>query len=552
MHMPHDSHDPESSSRRESPIRRSGTNAQPRTCPELVEGVVVPAWAVLMRALAAFTLSLPLLSCSHQPEADTLVMIIESSPTNLDPRVGLDAQSERIDGLLFDNLLARDEHLSVQPGLAERWEIPDPKTYIFHLHAGVKFCDGRPLTSRDVKWSFDSLLQGKVRSTKASTYRFVDHIEAPDSQTVIFHLKEPWAALLWNVAGGAGMGIVPYGSGSEMSQSPVGSGPFRFVRAEQDKEVIIEHNDNYWGDKAKVSRVRFMVVPDATTRALELRKGSADLAINALALDTVITLEREPTLHVLQGPGTVLGYMAFNLRDPILKDVRVRQAIACALDRQPLIHYLMRDAARPAASVLPPESWAYDGNVPRYPYDPAKARQLLDAAGYPASNGVRFHVTMKTSTEESSRAMAAVFQQQLREVGIVLDIRSFEFATFFADVTHGEFQAYSLRWVGGNEDPDIFEYAFHSSRIIPKGANRQYYSNPRVDALIDRARIETDQRARKQDYAAIQQILAEDMPYIDLWYFDNVMVYSTRVRNLQLNPSGNYDFLRTAELRAAP
>ena len=164
------------------------------------------------------------------------------------------------------------------------------------------------------------------------------------------------------------------------------------------------------------------------------------------------------------------------------------------------------------------------------------------------TNGVRFHLTMKTSTEESSRAMAAVFQQQLHEVGIALDIRSFEFATFFSDVTHGEFQLYSLRWLGANEDPDIFEYAFDTARIIPNGANRQYYSNPRVDALIEKARTEVDQDARKQDYAAIQEILAQDLPYINLWYFDNVMVYSKRVRGLELNPSGNYDFLRTAEL----
>jgi peptide/nickel transport system substrate-binding protein len=148
--------------------------------------------------------------------------------------------------------------------------------------------------------------------------------------------------------------------------------------------------------------------------------------------------------------------------------------------------------------------------------------------------------------------MAAVFQQQLREVGIALDIRSFEFATFFSDVTHGEFQVYSLRWVGGNQDPEIFEYAFDSSKIIPNGANRQYYSNPRVDALIAQARAATDQNARKKDYAQIQQILAQELPYIDLWYFDNVLVHSTRVRNLQLNPSGNYDFLKTAELESAP
>jgi peptide/nickel transport system substrate-binding protein len=319
------------------------------------------------------------------------------------------------------------------------------------------------------------------------------------------------------------------------------------VRAELDKEVVIERNDNYWGYKAKLDRVRFLVVPDTTTRALELRKGSADVEVNALTPDMVLTLEHEPRLSVLRGPGTVLGYMAFNLRDPILKDGRVRQAIAYALDRRPLIHYLMRDAARPAASVLPPESWAYDDRVQQYSYDPAKARQLLDAAGYPATNGVRFHLTMKTSTEESSRAMAAVFQQQLRDVGIALDIRSFEFATFFSDVTHGEFQVYSLRWVGGNEDPDIFQYVFHSAG----GANRQFYRNPRVDALIDKARMETDQNARTLDYAELQQILAQELPYINLWYFDNVVVYSKRVGNLELNPSGNYDFLRTAELKTA-
>ncbi len=181
-------------------------------------------------------------------------------------------------------------------------------------------------------------------------------------------------------------------------------------------------------------------------------------------------------------------------------------------------------------------------------HDPERARQLLDAAGYPALNGVRFHLTMKSSTEESTRLMAAVLQQQLRAVGIILDIRTFEFATFFSDVTRGAFQFYSLRWIGGNEDPDIFEYIFHSSKFPPNGANRGYYANPRVDALIDRARRELDQKTRKQLYAEIQQILAEEVPYIDLWYQDNVLVHSRRVRNLTLNPSGNYDFLRTAEL----
>ena len=494
--------------------------------------------------LAALSL---FLSCSAKPDPSTLVMLIESSPTNLDPRVGIDAPSERIDSLIFDDLLSRGDDLNVAPGLAERWEIPDPLTYVFHLHRGAKFHDGRLLTARDVKWTFDSLLQGKIRSTKAAVYKYVDRVEAPDDATVIFHMKEQDATLLWNLSDGA-IGIVPAGSGDEMTRHPIGSGPFKFVSAETDREIVLEGNDDYWGEKAKLARVRFAVVPDETTEALELRKGSGDIAINSLTPDTVLTLARESNLSVDSAHGTRFAYLGFNLRDPILKDVRVRQAIAYALDRKPMVEYLWRGQAELARSVLPTQSWAYNGAVPAYEHDPEKAKRLLDAAGYAAVNGVRFHITMKTSTDANTRLMVAVMQQQLREVGIALDIRSFESATFFSDVIHGAFQMYGLRWIGGNEDPDIFEYAFHSSKFPPNGANRGFYSNPKLDALIDKARREIDPNTRKPLYAEVQHILAEDLPYIDLWYLDNVLVHTRRVRNLRLNAAGNYDFLRTAEL----
>src|ERR1700722_2737914 len=500
-----------------------------------------------LRALAILALLTPLFSCAAKPKPRTLVMAIESSPTNLDPRVGLDGQSERIDILIFDYLLSRGDDLNVAPGLAERWEIPDPLTYIFHLNQGVEFPGGRALNSRDVKWTFDSLLQGKVRSTKAAVYRFVDHIDAPDDWTIILHMKEADAPLLWNLSAGS-VGIVPYASGDEMTRHPIGSGPFKFVSAETDKEVVLERNSDYWGEKPKLQRVRFTIVPDETTRALELRKGSADIAVN-LTPDTVLALRREPQLAVEQAPGTVLAYLGFNLRDPILKDVRVRQAIAFALDRTPMIEYLWRGEAQLARSILPPQSWAYNPSVAAYPHDPEKSRQILDAAGYPEINGVRFHLTMKSGTDANGRLTIAVMQQQLRSVGIVLDIRSAEFATFFSDVTHGSFQLYCcLRWIGGNEDPDIFEYVFHSAKFPPNGANRGFYSNPRVDALIDQARREVDENKRKALYAEVQSILAEQLPSINLWYLDNVLVHNRRVSNLQLNPAGNYDFLRTAEL----
>lgn len=502
-----------------------------------------------MRKLLALLLVLPLVACARKPEGDTLVMIIEASPANLDPRIGTDAASERIGTLIFDSLVRRDEHFNMGPALAESWEIPDPLTYVFHLRRDVKFHDGRPLTARDVKWTFDSLLNGTVVSARAGAYRLVSSVEAPDDATVIFRLKEPFAPLLWNLSNGS-MGIVPYGSGKGFNQSLIGSGPFKLVRAELDKEVVIERNEQYWGEKPKLRRVRFAVVPDTTTRALELDKGSADIAINALSADMVMTIERQKKLVVETRPGTTLAYLAFNLRDPILKDVRVRRAVAHAIDRRPLIEYLWRGLARPADSVLPPQHWAYNGEVTKYEHDPAKANALLDAAGHKrGKDGMRFHLTMKTSTEESTRLMAAVLQQQLREVGIALDIRTFEFATFYSDVTKGSFQLFSLRWIGGNEDPDIFEYVFYSTSTPPKRANRGYYSNPRADALIDAGRRELDQGKRKQIYAELQQVLAEDLPYIDLWYFDNVAVHSQRVGNIHLNPSGNYEFLRAAELR---
>jgi len=504
-----------------------------------------------LRCLAALVLPLLLTCCTRRADPNTLVMIIESSPTNLDPRVGLDAQSERIDMLIFDALFRRDEHFNLQPMLAERWEIPDPLTYIFHLRQGVRFHDGRPLTSRDVKYTIDSLLNHVLPSPKTATYKHVERVEAPDDATVIFHLKEPDATLMWNLSEG-GIGIVPYGSGADFNRNPIGSGPFRFVRQELDKEVVLERNPDYWdaGLRPRIERVRFAVIPDPTTRALELRKGSADIAPSgSLTADTVVALRREPSLQIEIASGSIYSYLAFNLRDPILKDVRVRQAIAYAVNREPMIRYLWRDEAEPASSVLPPQSWAYNGNVRQYSYDPARARELLDQAGHPpGTDGVRFHLLMKTSTEETTRLLAAVLQQQLLDVGIALDIRTLEFATFFSEITKGAFQVFSLRWIGGNQDPDIFEYVFHSSSIPPQRANRGYYSNPQVDSLLNQAREQVDPQKRKPLYDQVQKILAEDVPYVNLWYLDNVLVHNRRVKNLTVTPSGDYGFLKTAEL----
>jgi peptide/nickel transport system substrate-binding protein len=502
--------------------------------------------------------------CAKNQDPNTVTMLIESSPASLDPRIGTDAQAEHIDSLLFDALVRRDEHFGLQPFLATSWETPDPLTWVFHLRSGIRFHDGRPLTSRDVKWTIDSLFNGTVISVKAGSFATLDHIDAPDPATVVFNLKKPDPALPFNLCDGA-MGVVPYGSGRDFGHDPIGSGPFQFVSQQLDRDVVIARAPSYWGTMPNIPRIRFAVVPDATTRALELEKASADVESNALPADEVYALGRDSHLAIEDGPGTVLNYVVFNMRDPLLRDVRVRTAIALALNRPLIIQALYRGEARLADSLLPPEHWAYStsnsgqqtsnsgqqtSNNDQHNYDPPAANTLLEQAGYRRdAHGIRFHVGMKTSNDETVRLVSVAMQDQLAQVGIALDLRSYEFATFYADLTRGAFQLASSRWIGGNENPDIFRYAYSSATFPPHGANRGYYSNPEMDGLITDATTTANRQQQIADYVRIQQIAARDLPSLNLWYLDSVIVHNRRLGNIHPNPSGTFDFLRTATLQ---
>ena len=502
---------------------------------------------LLFCACAVFFLN----GCRHAAPDDpnTVTVLIESSPTSLDPRMGVDAQSEHIDMLLFDALVKKDARFNLQPDLAASWEIPNPLTYIFHLRDGVVFHNGQPLTSRDVQWTLDTMRNGTLITPKASALASIASIETPDAHTVVLHLQHADASLLWNLSDGS-TGIVPYGSGKDFQQHPIGTGSFRFVRQEVDKEVVLERNPSAWDGVPAIHQLRFEVVPDAMTRALELRKGSADIAINAFPADMTWSLRRDPQLVIASVPGNNVQYLTLNLRDPYLRHLRVRQAIATAINRPLIIQALLRGEARPANSLLPPGHWAYSENTPDIAYDPARARQLLQQAGFaPDHEGIRFHLSMKTSTDETARLLAMVLQQQLRQVGIALDIQSYEFATFYSDISQGRFGMYSLRWIGGNEDPDIFRYALATASAPPHGANRGFYSNAAVDALISQAQQEVNIKDRRVAYAQVQQILARDLPVIPLWYVDSVVVYNRRLAGIAPSPSGTFDFLRHVAIR---
>ncbi|MBZ5528233.1 MAG: ABC transporter substrate-binding protein [Acidobacteriia bacterium] len=500
--------------------------------------------------LAAFLL-LALLpaACSRSAPNDpaSLTLLIESSPLNLDPRFATDTQSQRIDGLIFSSLLERDERMNLRGDLAERWEIRDPLTYVFHLRRDAVFHDGKELSAADVKATFDFILNPANRSPKRGAFRMLASIDAPDDVTVIFHLTEPYASFLWNLARPA-VGIVPAGTGAEMAQHPVGSGPFRFVSQAQDDEVVLDRNANYFRGAPVISRARFRIVPDAVVRALELRKGAADIEISSLSPDLVPVMARQPHLEVTERPGTNFVYLGINLQDPILAKRQVRQALAFASDRQSLIRYLLHGQARIATGVLPPNHWAYSADVSTYSLDLPRAEKLLDDAGYPRqSNGMRFHLTLKTSTEEQSRLVGAALQEQWRRAGVDLELRPLEFATLLSDATRGNFQLNLLRWVGANNDPDFFEYVFSSARTPPDGANRGHYRNPLLDDLTARIRTEMNTEKRKTLCAQAQAILAEDLPYLPLWFTDVVSVHRRGLQGLEFSPTGDYDFLSTVK-----
>lgn len=494
-------------------------------------------------ALLAGTLLLSACTWRETSDADVITMAVFASPNSFDPRVGTDEVSQKIHLLVYDNLLTFDDQLRVVPGLAERWEQPDPLTYLVSLRHGVRFHDGHELTSADVVFTFTSLIDPAFVSGRKGAYRLLGRVEAVDRYTVRFVLKEPFGSFPVNLV----LPIVPDGASGDLRAHPVGTGPYRFARYAVDDRVELTRFDGYYHGPARNAGVTLKIVPDDIMRGLELRKGSVDLIVNDLSADIVAQLEGDEGLQVVTSPGTDYAYLGFNLRDSVLSDRRVRQAIGYAIDRRAIVDYLRRGLAQPASGILPPASWAYEPGVFQFTHDPARARALLDEAGYVDPDGdgpePRLRLTLKVSTNEFYRLQAAVIQADLREAGIDLDVRSYEFATLYADVLAGNFQIFSLQWVGVS-DPDMLRRVFHSSQMPPTGFNRGFYSNAAIDRLIDEATVSTDDEERRRLFGEAQRLLAEDAPYISLWYKTNVAVARANLEGIWLSPSADFTFLK--------
>jgi peptide/nickel transport system substrate-binding protein len=508
-----------------------------------------------MRPLALVLAASLSMSCVSRPTPNPNVIVVgvPSGPTNLDPRVGTDDISQKAGQLIFSSLMTLDDQLRIVPQLAERLDNPSPTTYVVTLHRSVRFHDGHELTSADVVHTFRSMLGSEFISPIKGAFGLLKAIDARDRYTVVFTLTEPFGSFPANLVVPP---IVPDGAGVSFREHPIGTGPYRFVRYAVDDQLELAAFENHYEGRPRNDGVILKVVPDDIMRGLELRKGTMDLDVNDLAPDIVNQLRREPHLQMVQSPGTDYQYVGLNLRDPILRDLRVRQALAYAIDYNGIVQYLRRGLATTASGVLPPMSWAFEPDVPKYEHDPARSKRLLDEAGYADPDGdgpkPRFTLSLKVSNVEFNRLQSAVVQQNLRDVGIRLDVRTYEFATLYADVLKGNFQMYFLQWTAGaTADPDILRRIFHSRQTPPLGFNRGYFSDARVDRLLDEATVSTDITQRKRLFAEVQKIVARELPYISLWDKTNFAVAQRTLTGIRLSPAADLLFLKDVA-RSAP
>ena len=479
-----------------------------------------------------------------------LVLGIEANPSQLDPRYATDANSVRIGNLIYNSLLRADEKMRLQADIAESWRMIDTRTYLFDLRKEVRFHDGRPLTAADVKYTFESIADPNNRSPKRGLLKPLDSIELTGRHQLRFHLSSSHAPFVDQFS----LGIVPRGS-AYGAKPPLGSGPFILESVESGEKVTLKANANYWQGKPSLPGLVFKIVPDAMVRALEFKKGSIDFMQNDLEPDMLPWLGSHTIADIGAYQGTTYQYIGINLTHPILKQLKVRQALALAIDRGSIIRHLLKDTAIAANGLLAPLSWAYDDAVPRWPHDPARAKQLLDEAGFRDPDGdgpvPRFRLSFKTTNIDLRRRIAEALKDQLQQVGIELEIRSYEWGTFYSDVKKGNFHLYSLAWVGVM-DPDIQYQMFHSSMAPPNGDNRGHYSNAAVDRLLEQGRVSADGAQRKRIYGEIQRILAQDLPYVPLWWWKNVVAKKPNLQGFVPYPDGDLISLKKVALTQQP
>lgn len=495
--------------------------------------------------------------------SNSFVIALGDNIRTIDPigSPSVDAASERVRVLMFNSLVKKNEKFDYVGELAsEVKRSDDGTTFTFTLRDGVKFHDGRILSSADAKYTLDLVFSSTFAKSAsfyegsgASKRSYIKSVEAPDARTVVVTLIKPWTGLLSNLVPVA---IIPKDSYAGQKDHPLGTGPFKFVSYDTSQQVVdLQANPDYWEGSPHIPSVRVRVIADTNALQAELRSGRVDIAPlpTSLSPDAIKLLGQDPNLQMLQFTGSNLNLLTFNAGQPPLNDVRVRQALAHAIDREGLIRDLLLGQGKIAHSILPEESWAYTPGK-TYSFDPAMAKKLLDEAGLKDPDGdgpkMRFAkpVVFKVSgSSVAAKNYAGVIQNYLKNVGLPVSIETAELNTLFDELRRGNFQIFYGQWVGGNQDPIFFKDLFATSEIPTEtraSRNRSRYSNKELDALLDEAVNTFDREKAKQLYAQVHEIVSRDVPVLPLWYQANIVIARKNIGNIKVDASGDWGFVR--------
>lgn len=485
-------------------------------------------------------ISLAFISACSQEKDDAIRFGLESAPVTLDPRFSTDAASYRITRLIYRSLVDFDDNFQFISDLAD-WEILEPNHYRFTLNSsedssGRLFHNGERLTANDVKATYDHVLDTSNTSPHRGSIAVIENIEVIDENTVDFILKHADPLFPGRLV----IGIMPASlidSDHPFNRQPVGSGPIAFEAWPADGDLSVKRlSDN--------QLLKFITVKDPTVRILKLLRGELDILQGDIPREMISWLEQQDKTYIKKAQGDTFTYMGFNMSDPVTSQLPIRKAIAYAINRDEIIKHVMGNTARRAGAMLPPEHWSGNAELSGLEFDPEEAKRLLKTTGYDEKSPLK--ITYKTSNNPFRVRLATIIQYQLKQVGVHLDVRSYDWGTFYGDIKAGRFQMYSLSWVG-LKIPDIFRYAFHSTSIPPNGANRGHFKDAKADAMIEAAENKQDLNEQAKLYQDLQAYLLEQLPYIPLWYEDNILVTSKDINGYTLATDGNYDGLLTVK-----
>jgi len=489
----------------------------------------------ILTYLLAFCL-VTLAGCGEKIPSQVIRFGLQSAPISLDPRMATDATSERINRLVYRALVTFDTQFRPVPELAD-WQQLSPLHYRFTLKRNERtFHTGSRLTAEDVAMCYRFILDASNASPHRGNLAHIKNIKIIDDDTIDFELKRPDILFPGRMTIG-----IPSSEYTKTGFQPVGTGAFKVTNA----------NEMHTLSLTRVSDSQlfsFIHVPDATVRVLKLLRGEIDLLQNDIS-GLIEYLSNQEAVNVVSHPGTTFSYLGFNMEDPVVGQLELRKAIAHAIDRQALIEHLLGRGAELSHSLLPPQHWASQAALKGFSYQPDKARALLSELGYDKQN--RPQITYKTTTDSLRLRIAAVIQQQLADVGIDMEIRSYDWGTFYADIKAGNFQLYGLSWVG-IRSPDIYQYVFHSQSLPPSGANRGRYRNKQVDEWIDDMLAAQSLGEIPASLDKVRHTLLDELPYIPMWFENHVYAASLSIKNYRLSQDGNYDALADVQKQLTP